>query len=123
MIQADGNLKELIGALGLPGSLLALVTTAWVAVKFYDLIRKVRAEPEASGRSSIRMSVEEYQELQKTRERIDAAATVIVADVGKTRHDLRGFLGGVQNTIQQDIKELRDVVERIERMLLGNHGH
>lgn len=110
-------MQSLVGSFGVPGSVVAILVAAYYAVQFYRSIRPDRADE--AGRSHTRMSIEEYLELQKTRERIDAAAAVIVADVSKTRHDLRDVLGEVQLNIQGDIKDVSDVVGRIERLLLS----
>lgn len=111
-------MNDLIGPFGLPGAAVALIGAAYLSVKFYRMLKPDGPDDKRSGS---RMTLEEYQEVQKTRERIDAVATVIVGDVTKTRHDIKNAMAASQEQVQEDIDKVRDVADRIERFLLASN--
>ena len=102
LLLQGGQVPDLIGSLGLPGAIVALVAAFLLGVKAYVTLR-------ANGKNATGDSA------LNAERRTAAAVEKLLAELAKSRHDTRNALATVHADLVLQLRALAEAVGRLER--------
>lgn len=106
--------SEIVGGLGITGNLAALLVGLYYGYKLWNDIHERKKQGPMNGHGA---QLERERIANRIVERVDNRSEMLKGEIGITRHDLRNHLNSSILQGTSEMREIRDGVDAMSRLL------